>query len=412
MARRNGNEEESRVDYYEQYDIPRATIGEIKEQMLLSLKMKQHRGVWCIVGDAGMGKSQIVHQVAEESGRVVCDIRTAHFGLMGAGIPSVKDAKSKDHFKIKLPEIFPKEGEKAIVFFDEINQGAQHAIALFFSVIEDRRMFNYFLPEDALVVAAMNPNTAQYAVTQIENNAALRRRLKWLYAIPSFKDWVKHAESDLFHAGDTAALGEAKPCHPGVLDYFTNKPDALDDYKARQENKQYTCPATLQTISVDAYLMEEENIPLYGDFAACRFSASIGVTAANSLAAYLKDNSVEVNPMDVLLRFKKVKKRVKRLAEDKALRQNFLSLNTNVITTLLTQCPDVDKVAPNFLDFLVVQMSDPIGGLMPQMKHVAKLNKTQDYLKKFMREIGQYDEWVEIHKRIDASHRSVDNDIR
>lgn len=410
MARKNG--EESKIEYYELYDIPRATIGEIKEQLLMSLNTKQHRGVWCIVGDAGMGKSQIVHQIAAETKRIVCDIRTAHFGLMGAGIPSVKDAKSGDHFKIKLPEIFPSKGEKAIVFFDEINQGAQHAISMFFSIIEDRRLFNYFLPEDALVVAAMNPNTAQYAVTQIENNAALRRRLKWLYAIPSYKDWVKHASSTAFHSGDITALKEPKPCHPGILEFFKNKPTMLDDFKARNENKQYCCPATVQTISLDAYLLEESNIPLYSDFATCRFAASVGITTANQIAAFLKDNSVEVNPLDILLKFDKVKKRVTKLAENKALRQNFMNLNTDVLTTLLTECPDIKKVAPNFLQFLVIQMNDPIAGLMPQMKAVAKQNKTQDYLKAFMREIGQFDEWVEIHKRIDASHRAVDNDIR
>jgi len=410
MARKNENE--SKIEYYELYDIPRATVGEIKSQIMMSLKTKQHRGVWCIVGDAGMGKSQIIHQIAEETGRIICDIRTAHFGLMGAGIPSIKDAKSGDHFKIKLPEIFPAKNEKAIVFFDEINQGAQHALAMFFSVIEDRRMFNYFLPEDTLVVAAMNPNTAQYAVTQIENNAALRRRLKWLYAIPAFKDWLKHAETPAFHSGDTAALGEARPCHPGILDFFRNKPTTLDDFKARQENKQYCCPATVQTISLDAYLLEEKGIPLYKDFAVTRFASSIGVTMANQIGAFLKDSSVEINPMDILLKFKSVKKRVEKLANDKALRQNFMNLNTDVLTALLTECPEVKKVAPNFLKFLMVQMNDPIGGLMPQMKSISKQNKSADYLKKFMREIGQYDEWVEIHKRIDASHRSVDNDIR
>ena len=411
MASTN-NADDNQIRYFEQYDIPRATIGEIKKQLLLAIKHKRHRGVYCIVGDAGMGKSQIVHQVAAQTKRIVCDIRTAHFGLMGSGIPSVKDAKSADHFKIKLPEIFPAQNEKAIVFFDEINQGAKHAIDTFFSVIEDRRLYNYTLPDDTLVVAAMNPNTAQYAVTQIENNAALRRRLKWVYAIASFKEWLAHAESDDFHWGDEVTLGKKRPCHPGILDYFRNKPDSLDDYRARNENKQFCCPATIQTISLDAYIFEEEGVPLYGDVAASTFGSSIGVTMANQIAAFLKDNSIEVNPLDVLLKFKKVKKRVKRLAEDKALRQNFLSLNTNVITTLLTQCPDVKEVAPNFLQFLVLQMSDPIGGLMPQMKHVAKLNKSGDYLKAFMREISQYDEWIEIHKRIDASHRSVDNDIR
>lgn len=93
MARKKQGEEQKKLTYAEKYDIPRSTIAEVKEQILLSWKQKQHRGAICVVGEAGIGKSQIVAQIAEDEGASVYDIRTAHYGLVGTGIPST-DRKS------------------------------------------------------------------------------------------------------------------------------------------------------------------------------------------------------------------------------------------------------------------------------------------------------------------------------
>lgn len=410
MARK----ETETLSYAERYDIPAANIGEVKAQLKFSMEHKAFRGVWCLVGEAGMGKSQIVHQLAEEMGAVVCDVRTAHFGLMGTGIPSVKDAKGENFFKIKLPEIFPAEGERAILNFDELNQGQAHAISMFFSMIEDRRMYDYRLPANTLVVATMNPNTAQYAVTQIENNAALRRRLKFVYVIPSSKEFLRHAATDAFHSTevDINALGERKPCHPDILEYFENKPTEIDNKKAREANKSYVCPATIQTLSLDAYLLEGAGERLSSSFSNIRFAASAGQASASAISAFLKDRAVAINPMDVLEKYSKVKKKIAKLVSNNN-NEALMDLNMNVLQILFSKCPeDIPKVSKNFVQFLVNQPTENTGSMMYSMRRIAEDNKSEEYLKDLMREMYTYDEWVQAHKNMDAAHRSVDDDFK
>ncbi|RLI88044.1 MAG: hypothetical protein DRP01_00390 [Archaeoglobales archaeon] len=402
------------MSYAERYDIPSGNISEIKEQLKFAMEHKAFRGVWCLVGEAGMGKSQIVHQVAEEMGATVCDVRTAHFGLMGTGIPSVKDAKGENFFKIKLPEIFPGENEKVILNFDELNQGQAHAISMFFSMIEDRKMFDYMLPKDTLVVATMNPNTEQYAVTQIENNAALRRRLKFVYVIPSAKEFLKHAASENFHSTDVdiEALGGRKPCHPAILEYFETKPTEIDNKRARESNKSYVCPATIQTISMNAYLLEQEKIPLEGSFAYLMFASSIGQASASSISAFMKDSATAINPLDVLERYSKVKKKVDKLISSSN-NEVLMELNMNVLSILFSKCPaNITRTAKNFVKFIVDQPTENTGSIMYSIRKVAEDNGSEDYLKDLMREMYQHDEWVEAHKNMDEAHRAVDQDFR
>jgi hypothetical protein len=408
----NDEKQAKQQSYPELHDIPRATIGEIKNQILRSWRFNQHRGVFCIVGEAGMGKSQIIHQIATQENARVVDIRTSHFNMLSAGVPSVHD-EDRSRFKVKVLDSFPREGEKAILAFDELNQGAPHAIAMFFSLIEDRKLYDYVLPRETLVVAMMNPDTGAYAVSRIENNAALRRRLKMVYAIPSYGDWLKHAKTKWFHYTDrdcSVIPSEGLPCHPYILDFFVASPNSLDDHAARMNNKQYTCPATIQTISLDAYIMDKENIPLISDEASVRFSASIGETMTAQLTAYLKDNAVMISPKDVLLDFKKVARKVKHLV-DNNIAERLIDLDLNVLQLLFTEQPPVETVAPNLLDFMVVHPNENNQSMISQVKKLAQDNNAKDYLKSLMREFHKYKEWVDINVRIDKGFNSVANDL-
>jgi hypothetical protein len=49
MARKAQDAEQKKLTYPERYDIPRSTISEIKDQILLSWQQKQHRGAICVV---------------------------------------------------------------------------------------------------------------------------------------------------------------------------------------------------------------------------------------------------------------------------------------------------------------------------------------------------------------------------
>ena len=399
------------LKYADLYSIPRATIDEIKKQIVLTWKYNQHRGAILIVGDAGIGKSQLCGQLGREYNATICDIRTAHWGLMSAGIPSVKH-QEKGFFDIVLPSVFPKEGEKAILVFDEINQGLPHAISMFFSLIEDRQMFNYKLPDDCLVIGLMNPNTAMYAVTQIENNMALRRRLKIFYAIHSYEVWRRYAKTTEFHHSDIHALdGTSRACHPFLLKFYEKHPEMVYDSKGQRQQKQYACPATIQTISLDMYLMEKEKISLTSEFARLRFSASVGLVHAEQLLAFLKEEDQSIDPREVLFHFAKVKDEILELIGSG--RQEVLhEAIQGVLMLLFADQPPVDKVAKNFVLFLQTLTPDMAMSIFTQLNTVSQENNAVGYRQQLMVAMNKFPEWIDIHKRADDGQKRVDAGLK
>lgn len=404
MTKKKENES---LHYAELHDIPRDTISGVKKQIELTMKYEQHRGAFAIIGHAGIGKSQIVSQLAKDNGYRVYDIRTAHYGLVGAGIPSTKNSP-EGYFDLLVPSCFPKKGEKAIMLFEELNQGLPHTINMFFSLVEDRRMFNYELPNDAVVIALMNPATAQYAVTSIENNAALRRRLKWVFAVDSFKDWYAHAKSPRFHETDEACLKQPKACHPNLLAFLKTFPTNLYDSRAQEQNKQYMCPATSQTVSLDMHILEKDGVPLSSDFAVLRYAASIGTTMATQLQEYIKDATVAVKADDVLENYKKkAQKAVVKLLEQSS-HEKIAELNSNVLQYLFGVQPDAKVAASNLVDYMLDLSNDLRSAILNQLKPVAESNQALEYLFDVVRNMQRHKNWIDVHKQLDDAQTFVE----
>jgi len=399
---------ETALSYPERLDIPQVTLAEAREQILLSLESKQRRGCIVLVGESGLGKTQIFSQICREYGYDLNPIHTAHWGLMGSGIPRKAEG---DFFDVAVPSIFPKLGQKSILLFDELNRGLKHAIAQFFTLLEDGSMFNYRLPEDCLVVGTMNPATAAYAVTNIENEAAIRRRVKFLYVIPEFAGWYTHAKTNCFHA-DATGPAKDKVCHPHVLEYFKTNPRLLYDEKARDQGKQYICPATVETISEDAYNMEAKGIALTSSFAQVRFSASIGVTGTTQLIEFLKDSNVMLGATDILNGYStKAQKAVKQL-EEKGQREKLSSLCENVLVLLFAEKPPVKQTAGCLLDFCKDLPNELASSILFQLQGAAQQANARKYLEELMDELGEYEYWLEMLMNMDNAHIQTETALR
>lgn len=394
--------------YAEKLDIPQVTLSEVAQLITLQIKHRQHRGPLLLVGEAGIGKTQLVQQIAEDNGHRLCTINTAQFGLMGGGIPL---KTTDDFFKIAVPDILPRPGEKTVLFFDEINRGLKHSISMFFNLIECRRMFNYTLPPECLVIGAMNPTTANYQVSQIDKEAAFRRRLKFLYVIYETRGWIKHAQSDRFHQ-HSKGPAHGKSCHPDILGFFRSQPKMIYDPKARDAGKQYTCPATIETISEEAYILEEEGISLSGETARIAYGGSIGLAATAQLLTYIKDKSILIGANDILYHFKKTEKALKKLVT-KGMHEPLADLCSNVLALLFSDTPkDVKQTATNFVAFCSVLPTELTANMLFQMKETAVQNKTTDYLMMLMSELQNHDPWIAIQRAIDQSHRAIDESLR
>lgn len=398
--------------YWDRYGIPRITLAEALKQIDISIARKQTRGVWCLISEAGEGKSQGIHQLARKHGLRVVDIRTSQFSMIGAGVPQRAD--DSGHFRIAIPADYPKKGERAILVFDEINQGQQHAIALFFKFLEDRGIYDYVLPEDCIIVALMNPSTAGYNVTKIETNAAFNRRLMKAYVYNTFADWKKHAMTSDFHYTD----GLKKPCHPMVVKLLTATPSMLYTSKDRDVNKQYCCPATWQTVSLSLYNLEEEKIELSGPQAEARVAASINTVNARLLCEFIKNNEILISPQEVLEKYTaKSKLRERVLSLQKEGGGEYTRLVEETAHYLFREQPTPETIAGQLVLFW---RDAPIeqGQRFYQSLDAAcaamggtSVKENKEYMHRLTIALCAFPQWKEINDRLNSAHDDVERKI-
>ena len=148
----------------------------------------------CFVSAPGLGKSEIVQQWAEKNGYALVDIRTA---LLEApdliGFPEILTKDGRQRTVHALPDFWPDNSNgKTVLFIDEINRGTTSVMNCFMQLLTDRKIKDYKLPEDTLIVAAINPENEQNDVNAMDS--ALKDRLEFFHIEYDKKTHVKFME--------------------------------------------------------------------------------------------------------------------------------------------------------------------------------------------------------------------------
>ena len=404
--------------YWEKHQIPQVSIGEAAWHLEFLLKggerqHPRHRGVPCLISDAGVGKTQIVHQLAKKHGYRVVDLRTANFPLLSAGVPQRADETGT--FKIAVPATLPRPGERAILFFDEINQGQPHAIAMFFALVEDRVLFNYRLPDETLVVAAMNPGGAQYMVTKLETNPAVSRRLKKFYVCSKFEDWEAHAKTSEFHASDGLSL----PCNPWVRMYLATARANLYVQAAKDKGQQFPCPATWQTASLDLYELEKEGEELCGARTEAHLAASIGATFARSLCGFIREAEGRIDPAELLTSYKQrspVRRRFQAMIRVEG--SGVPELTNNLAQYLFEEQPEPQEVAAHLALFMSDLKLEQMQGFYSQLRAASDAEDERGeqgvgraYMMRLTRELQKEARFNEMNERLQVSFAEYEKEL-
>ena len=254
-----------------------------------------------LVGSMGIGKSNIVKQVAQELNIELIDLRLAQQEPGDLiGIPRVHDGVTV----WAKPEWWPKEGTRGILFLDEINRAAPDVRQAVFQLINEWRMHTHVLPDGWLIVSAMNPENGTYQVEPLD--PAMIRRFCLLKVTADVDVWLKWAHGPgAIDSTITSFVGAHRDMLLGIDDAIPMKAIPTPD--------QYRMLDTLIKSNVVPHELEMEV-----------FTGLIGTEAAVAYRRYLDANyNRPVTGEEILDNYAKIKKKLMKQKND----EMFITVN-------------------------------------------------------------------------------------
>lgn len=138
-------------------------------------------------GPCGVGKSQIVFQVANDTNREFRDIRAGQLDPVDLrGLPHIASQQTE----WAPPKFLPISGE-GILFLDELTSAPQMTQAACYQLVLDRRLGEYVLPDGWVVIAAGNP--ASERGVHFSMPRPLRNRFVHLHLEADLPEWCRWA---------------------------------------------------------------------------------------------------------------------------------------------------------------------------------------------------------------------------
>lgn len=177
-----------------------------KELLDVLLNVATVRPVF-IWGAPGIGKSSIVENFADSLGLPCVSLLGSQLAPEDIiGVPQIIDGKSV----FCPPRVIARE-EPYCLFLDELNACSQEVQKAFYSLIHDKRIGEYFLPDGSIIVGA--GNRAQDNAIVKPMSSALINRMFHVELIASHRDWLEWAGQN--------------GIHPYIIEYIGLRPDHL-----------------------------------------------------------------------------------------------------------------------------------------------------------------------------------------
>lgn len=187
------------------------TVTPNKAKNALRHAMLRKRPVF-LWGAPGIGKSDVVAQIADSLDAAMIDVRLSLWEPTDIkGIPYFDTNVGKMVWgqPSELPdEEFASKYENVVLFLDEMNSAAPSVQAAAYQLILNRRVGEYRLPDNVMIIAAGN-READKGVTY-RMPSPLANRFVHLEMAVSFDDWFQWAVNNNIHADVVGYLQFAK----------------------------------------------------------------------------------------------------------------------------------------------------------------------------------------------------------
>ena len=301
------------------------TPNEAKRSLRKCVKIKRPVFLW---GPPGIGKSDIVKQIGDESGRDVIDVRLSLWEPTDIkGIPYFDS--NANTMTWAPPAELPTDPEStAILFLDELNSAAPATQAAAFQLVLNRRVGTYVLPKGVSIIAAGNRETDKGVTYRMPS--PLANRFVHLELKTDYEDWLQWATTNRVHEQVVGYVGFAK--------------QDLYDFDPKSSSRAFATPRSWSFVSellADDDLDEGTLTDLV--------SGAVGEGLAVKFMAHRKVAKQMPNPTDILMG--KVDKC--SIKEISAMYSLAISLCYELQTADQKQVKGWDQMADNFFKFLM-----------------------------------------------------------
>lgn len=231
-------------------------------------------------GPPGVGKSQIIAQVADKQAVPLIDIRLSQMEPSDLrGIPF----RAKEMVEWAIPAMLPdtqRHGEQGILFLDEITSAPPSVSAAAYQLILDRRLGNYEVPEGWAIFAAGN-RQGDRGVTYTMP-APLANRFSHFDVEVNTDDWVAWAYNN--NIDDR------------IIAFVRFRPELLFDFDPAHNPMAFPSPRSWEFAHRALQKFENQNDLLLGALQAC-----IGQAAGIEVKAFI-DNLDQLPDLDAITR--------------------------------------------------------------------------------------------------------------
>lgn len=192
------------------------SAGEAFDVLLRAYSLQQEGGLtasWMLHGRPGIGKTEIVQQLAERTGAALFDLRLTTIEPQDLrGLPYYDHAAQKTVWY--RPEDLPDDPARpAILFLDELTAASPSLQPTVYGLLQERRVGRHRLPSGTFLVAA--GNGVEDGAVAYEMGSALSDRLIHLALRAEASDWL-------------ARYAVPQALHPAVIAFIRTRPDLLE----------------------------------------------------------------------------------------------------------------------------------------------------------------------------------------
>ena len=279
-------------------------------------------------GPHGIGKSQVVRQVAKSFKLPVIDRRLSQMteGDM-VGLPSTDGEVTR----FNPPDWYKRACVSPVcLFLDELNRATPEVMQAAFQIVLDRELNGWQLHSETRVFAAVNASAA-YTVNEMD--PALLDRFWTIDLEPTVEDWVAWARNG--HVADVVTDFIA------ANDKWLDTPKDSDPGKVTPSRRSWERLSNALTL---AGVVEQPDNPLF--YPICR--GYVGNEATIAFHSFAKTIDSQVTGEEILNSYGKVKKKVAKLGTEK--HNILIEKVTDYVTKQLKSLDD--KQGKNLQEFM------------------------------------------------------------